>query len=110
MAVFVVFSTAAPLVTSDANEIDDDYLRATIDNITILVSTKHGRLGNNHSFEPTMSADGRYTAWTTLATNLTRDTNGIALDVVVKDMYTDKIQAVSIGSDDKQAKNTASRR
>ncbi len=104
---FVVFSTAAPLVPSDTNEVDDVYLRDTADGITILVSAKNGRPGNDYSFEPTISADGRYIAWTTWATNLTRDTNGSTLDVVVKDMQTSKIQAVSVRSHETQAKRNS---
>src|SRR3954452_12434530 len=35
---FVVFATDAPLVAADTNELEDVYLRDTLDDITILVS------------------------------------------------------------------------
>jgi Tol biopolymer transport system component len=99
---FVVFSTAAPLVASDTNGIDDVYLRDTVDGITILVSQKGGTPGNDFSFEPTISDDGRYVAFTTFATNLVEDQNGGSLDVVVKDLFTDKIKLVSRSTGGKQ--------
>jgi TolB protein len=92
---FVVFSTAAPLVASDTNGLDDVYLRDTVDDITILVSRKGTTPGNDFSFEPTISDDGRYVAFTTFATNLFADRNGGSLDVAVKDMFTGRIALVS---------------
>ena len=43
----------------------------------MLVSQRNGRPGNDYSFEPTISSDGRKVAYTTWATNLTgtRDRN-----------------------------------
>jgi Tol biopolymer transport system component len=99
---FVVFSTGAPLVAADTNDTDDVYLRDTTDAITILVSQKGGKPGNDASFEPTISDDGRYVAFTTFATNLFKDHNGGALDVVVKDLFTDKTSLVSAATSGKQ--------
>jgi TolB protein len=99
---FVVFSTAAPLVAIDTNDTDDVYLRDTTDGITILVSQKGGKPGNDASFEPTISDDGRYVACTTWATNLVRDDNGITLDVAVKDLFSDKTRLVSAATSGKQ--------
>ena len=55
------------------------------------------KAGNDASFEPTISDDGRFIAFTTWATNLAKgkDTNGHTLDVVVKDMQTSAITRVS---------------
>ena len=91
----VVFSTDAPLVPWDTNGTDDVYLRN--DGITILVSARGETIGNDASFEPTISDDGRFVAFTTLATNLTgkKDRNGHTLDVVVRDMYSQKVTLVS---------------
>jgi hypothetical protein len=91
----VVFSTDAALVPWDTNGLDDVYLRN--DGITLLVSARGETLGNDYSFEPTISDDGRYVAFTTMSTNLTgaKDKNGHTLDVVVRDMYSQKITLVS---------------
>ena len=87
----------------DTNGTDDVYLRDAGDDITVLVSSRAGTVGNDASFEPTISADGRYVAFTTWATNLTAaDTNGSTLDVVVKDMQTGKMKLVSVTSKEKQ--------
>ena len=94
----VVFSTTAALVPSDTNGTDDVYLRT--DGITILVSARGETIGNDSSFEPTISDDGRFVAFTTAATNLIgkKDTNKHVLDVVVRDMYAPKITLVSQSS------------
>jgi Tol biopolymer transport system component len=94
----VVFSTTAALVPQDTNDTDDVYLRN--DGITILVSARGETIGNDSSFEPTISDDGRFVAFTTAATNLTgkKDTNKHTLDVVVRDMYSTKIALVSQSS------------
>ncbi len=94
---YVVFSTAAPLVAADKNEVDDVYRRDTVDGRTVLVSQRNGRPGNDYSFEPTISANGRKIAYTTYATNLTgtRDRNKSALDVVVTNVNTGRTVRVS---------------
>jgi Tol biopolymer transport system component len=101
---FVVFSTAAALVPQDTNDVDDVYLRDTTDGITILVSRKGRTPGNDYSFEPTISSNGQYVAFTTYATNLVKDTNGGVLDVVVKDLYSGKLSLVSVDSNGRQSK------
>ncbi len=94
---YVVFSTAAPLVAADDNDLDDVYRRDTVDGRTVLVSQRNGRPGNDYSFEPTISANGRKVAYTTWATNLTgtRDRNKSALDVVVTNVDTGRTTRVS---------------
>jgi Tol biopolymer transport system component len=104
---FVVFSTAAALVPQDRNGLDDVYLRDTVDGITVLVSRKGTRPGNDYSIEPTISNDGRYVAFTTFATNLVHDTNGSVLDVVVKDLFTQKIRLASVGPNGRQRKQNS---
>ncbi|MFC6287246.1 TolB family protein [Nocardioides sp. GCM10027113] len=100
---YVVFSTEAALVPHDDNGILDVYLRDTGDGHTVLVSERRGRPGNDYSHEPTISADGRYVAFTTWATDLVRsDSNGHDLDVVVKDMQTGTIERVSVDSRERQ--------
>jgi Tol biopolymer transport system component len=104
---FVVFSTAAALVPQDTNGLDDVYLRDTGDGITILVSAKGTTPGNDYSFEPTISKDGRYVAFTTYSTNLVKDTNGSVLDVVVKDMFTGRLRLASVdGAGHQRRKNS----
>ena len=93
----------------DTYATDDVYLRDTIDGIRMLVSERGGHVGDDSSFEPTMSADGQYVAFTTVATNLSKDENGGALDVVLKDLFADRIRLVSVGTDGGSTSRTASR-
>jgi Tol biopolymer transport system component len=104
---YVVFSSDAALVSSDTNGLDDVYLRDTTDGITVLVSQKGGKPGNDYSFEPTISSDGRYVAFTTWATNLFNDTNGSTLDVLVKDMQQGTLRRVSVSSKEQQSKQNS---
>jgi hypothetical protein len=54
-----------------------------------------GTQGNNYSYKPTISADGRYVAFKSYADNLiSNDTNG-CIDVFVKDMQTGTVQLIS---------------
>ena len=93
----VVFSTDAPLVAADDNNTTDVYLRDVAKGVTILVSQRKGKPGNDVSFEPTISASGDEIAFTTMATDLTgrKDRNGHTHDVVVKHLRTGKIELVS---------------
>lgn len=100
---YTVFSTDAPLVAEDTNATDDVYVRDREAATTTLVSVRaDGGLGNDYSYEPTISADGRYVAFTTWATNLLKDRNGSDLDVLVKDLETGDLSRVSVTSDEQQ--------
>ena len=67
--------------------------------VTKLVSTgMYGGEGNGDSFSPSMSADGRYVAFESYATNLVPiDTNGVR-DIFVWDSRTGIVTAVSTGA------------
>ena len=99
----VVFSTDAALVPWDTNGTDDVYLRSVPDGITVLVSGTRTRIGDDASFEPTISDDGRYVAFTTLSTNLVKGTERDNLDVVVRDMQSTKMSLVSVSAAGKPA-------
>jgi Tol biopolymer transport system component len=61
-----------------------------------------GEQGNGASFSAAMSADGRYTAFVSYASNLApRDTND-ACDVFVRDNSTGAVELVSVSSADEQ--------
>jgi Tol biopolymer transport system component len=87
---FVLFESSAPdLTPNDTNGLADVFLRDVWSNLTHLVSTTtNGFAGNNLSRGSTMTPNGRYVAFTSLATNLVSgDTNGIP-DGYVRDMET----------------------
>lgn len=83
---FVAFySDAANLVAGDGNAAGDGFVRDRKAGRTKRVSVaSHGTQGNDTSFPPSISADGRFVAFTSLANNLVAgDTNG-ASDVFVR--------------------------
>lgn len=65
--------------------------------------TSDGTEANDNSGSPSLSADGRYVAYGSDATNLVPgDTNGV-IDIFVFDRYTNMTERVSVASDGTQA-------
>ncbi len=99
---YVVFwSNAGNLVANDTNGTTDSYIydRQTGAIERVSVSTA-GVQGNGSSTAPAVSADGRYVAFTSNATNLVAgDTNGKA-DVFVRDRQAGTTELVSLNGDD----------
>ncbi|HET7120526.1 MAG TPA: hypothetical protein VFI17_04660 [Solirubrobacterales bacterium] len=62
---------------------------------TTLVSALHGKGGNGNSLEPAISADGRYVAFTSRATNLNAAAKGGKKQVFVRDMKTGAVALAS---------------
>ena len=104
---YVVFSTDAALVPWDDNDTDDVYLRSRPDGVTVLVSGKGQTVGNDASFEPTISDDGRFVAYSTFSTNLAKKTGSEAVDVVVRDMQGQKTVLVSQSTAGKAGKRNS---
>jgi Tol biopolymer transport system component len=104
---YVAFeSYATYLVTgdysvSDNNNASDVFVRDRVLGKTVVVSTNDGDnrgLGIGSSFAPAISADGRYVAFNSLATNLVPgDTNNLR-DVFVRDQVLGTIERVSVAT------------
>ncbi len=95
---YVAFeSVARALVNGDTNNQRDVFVRDRVAATTQRVSVAtNGTQGNSWSFAPSVSADGRYVAFTSGASNLVAgDTNG-ADDVFVHDRQTRTTQRVSV--------------
>lgn len=102
---FVAFvSEAANLVPGDTNNFLDIFLRDRQAGTTSRLSVGlGGRQPNADVFEPSISANGRFTAFTSAASNLVAgDTNG-ARDVFVRDRLAGTTRRVSVGSGEQQA-------
>ena len=100
---YVAFdSRATNLVSTDANGVKDVFLHDRQTGATTLISVaSNGDQGNGDSGggHASLSADGRYIAFTSLASNLvTGDTNG-QRDVFVHDQQSGATVRVSIASD-----------
>jgi Tol biopolymer transport system component len=97
---YVVFeSSASNLVANDTNGAMDVFMRDTLLGTTVRVSTSaSGAQGNEYSRAPSMSADGRYVAFGSRASNLVPgDTNNV-YDIFVKDMHTGALERVDVSS------------
>ncbi len=96
----VVFeSNASNLVTGDTNNTSDVFLHNRNTGVTSRVSVRATNTQvNNYSYSPSISADGRYVAFASDATNLvTGDTNG-QTDIFVRDVTAKTTTRVSVGS------------
>ena len=95
---FVAFQSQTDgLVPGDVNGVSDVFVADMLTGTKTLVSVGEGGHGNAASFAPSMSDDGRYVTFQSLATNLVPgDTNGAA-DTFVRDMLAGTTALVSTG-------------
>jgi Tol biopolymer transport system component len=96
---YVAFeSSASNLVPGDTNGVSDVFLRDRVARTTERVSVATGGTeGNAQSWFPSVSADGRYVAFTSLASTLVAgDTNG-TFDVFLRDRLLGTTELVSAG-------------
>jgi Tol biopolymer transport system component len=92
-------SYASTLVDGDTNGVPDIFVRDRLLGTTERVSlASSGGQADDSSFDPSISADGRYVAFESLATNLVSgDTNG-CFDVFVRDRLFGTTERVSVDS------------
>lgn len=100
----VVFTSAASnLVPGDTNGQSDVFLRDLSTGQTTRVSVgPGGAQANGRSLSPAISADGRYVAFTSGASNLVRKDNNGILDVFVRDLRRGTTERVSVSSAGRQ--------
>jgi Tol biopolymer transport system component len=98
---YVAFSSfATNLAGSDTNFSSDVFVRETLTGVVRRVSVaSDGSEGNNSSYPPTISANGRYVVFASRASNLVNnDTNGQFKDIFVHDLETGITSRVSVSS------------
>jgi Tol biopolymer transport system component len=102
---YVVFHANSALVPQDTNETTDVYLRDLQAAATELVSVAvDGTVGNGTSFIQDISADGRFVALVSSATNLTpNEPNDVEANVYVRDRQSGTTELVSVGADGTRA-------
>jgi Tol biopolymer transport system component len=104
---YVAFeSGSSNLAADDTNKRNDIFVHDRHTGLVELVSADStGVQGSDHSYSPSISADGRYVAFASKGTNLvTGDTNG-DMDCFVHDRQTGLTERVSIDSTGLQANN-----
>ncbi|MFN0007343.1 MAG: TolB family protein [Planctomycetota bacterium] len=93
------YSAATNLVLSDTNAVTDVFVHDRQTGVTELASVDSaGNQGDGVCYYPTLSADGRYVAFRSAATNLVpSDTNG-SYDIFVRDRQSATTERVSVDS------------
>ncbi|HLE14017.1 MAG TPA: hypothetical protein VI776_04650 [Anaerolineales bacterium] len=107
--IIVAFTSAASnLVSGDTSEYMDIFVHDRLTGKTELVSLAiGGSQGNGHSYTQSLSAEGRFVAFYSDASNLViGDTNGYG-DIFVHDRYTGITRRVSVAGDGSQANSNS---
>ena len=98
------YSNASNLVPGDTNRLIDVFVRDRQAGTTTRVSVRsNGRQANDRSYEPSISADGRYVAFYSYASNLVRGDTNRRSDIFVHDRRTGTTSRVSVRSNGSQA-------
>jgi len=106
---FVAFtSIASNLVPGDTSKKpdfnDSIFVRDTLANTTVRVSVDSaGNKGENYSADPFISADGRFVAFESKASNLVPGDTNYSNDIFVRDLLTNTTTRVSVDSAGNQA-------
>lgn len=97
---YVVFaSNGSNLVPDDTNGVSDVFIRDTETGETTRISTNEsGEEGNDTSYRPVISGNGRYGFFISSATNLNTTPNRGFVQVYRKDTQTGVVQTVSVGT------------
>lgn len=95
---YVAFtSRASNLVAGDTNNVQDIFVRDRLNGQTTRVSVAGGGAqSNNDSKYPSISADGRYVAFTSYASNLVADDTNGSWDIFVHDRQSGRTYRVSL--------------
>ncbi|MEG4632535.1 calcium-binding protein [Microcoleus sp. AR_TQ3_B6] len=97
---FVAFeSNAVNLVPGDTNRDTDIFVRDTLTNTTTRVSVDSaGNQANDVSYSPSISADGRFVAFESFASNIVAGDTNRERDIFVRDRLTNTTTRVSVDS------------
>jgi len=106
----ILFSSEADnLIENDTNAFRDVFIRDRISGTNILVSAAtNGLPADGLSFEPVLSADGRFVAFTSSADNLVPNDTNHATDVFVRDLLTGTTTLASVNTSGTASGNKAS--
>ncbi|NQU50583.1 MAG: PD40 domain-containing protein [Planctomycetes bacterium] len=96
-------STATNLVPGDTNQINDIFVRDRRLQTTRRVNVRNnGQQANAESFDPAISADGRYVVFRSGASNLVRGDSNQLYDVFCHDLSSSLTERISVGGHQQQ--------
>lgn len=106
---YVAFSSdASNLVAGDTNRVSDIFVHDRATGATARVSVgSAGEQANGHSSDPSISADGRYVAFLSGASNLVAGDTNAGGDIFVHDRTTGATARVSVDSEGAQANSSS---
>ena len=104
---YIAFFSDAALVTGDTNGADDIFIFDRVSGVTERITAPAGVNPNGRSARPQISADGRYVAFESEASNLVANDNNDASDVFVYDRETDTIERVSVSDSGEEGDRTS---
>jgi uncharacterized repeat protein (TIGR01451 family) len=96
-------SSATDLIPNDANDFEPNvYARDVVAGVTELVSvgTDGTRADVGFFDSPSISADGRFVAFSTFASLVPEDTSPFSLDIYLRDRMTSTTELISVSSDE----------
>jgi Tol biopolymer transport system component len=106
---YVAFDSFSNLVSGDTNAAGDIFVNDLQTGTTKRISVaSDGTQGNDGSYFPSISADGRYVAFYSDASNLVSSDTNAAGDIFVNDLQTGTTKRISIASDGTQGNNRSS--
>jgi Tol biopolymer transport system component len=109
---YVAFATKARNLSGiDKDNVEDVFVRDLTTNLTMLVSRaqgKRGAAGNGDSSNPSISADGRYVAFESYASNLGPADSSTLPDVFVRDLRSGRVFLASRSANGGPAANAPS--
>ncbi|MEM7118411.1 MAG: hypothetical protein AAF614_38665, partial [Chloroflexota bacterium] len=104
---FVAFaSIASNLVSGDTNGFRDIFVHDRQTKMTTRVSVNNsGTEGNHRSSSPSISTDGRFVAFASIASNLVSGDNNSRADIFIHDRQTEMTTRVSVGNSGMEGNN-----
>lgn len=106
---FVAFTSGTQVLDGYPEPIREILLRDTALGVTIRVSVSDsGEPGNDHSGHPSISADGRYVAFESLADNLVADDRNRVSDVFVRDVVAGTTALASVTASGRRGNGASS--
>ena len=100
----IVFeSDATTLVENDSNTVSDIFIKDMTTGQVQRITSATGEQANSAAYYPTISANGRYVAFTTAATNLVSGNANALFDILKYDRQTQQLERVNVNINGKQS-------